>query len=114
MKTATVEPTITEGRKVSKLVFVNGSSSNLILHMQNYQYPEFTFEHILKVTDEAGVELEGLWKFGTYGGVRRGRLEFDMRKGLNYLDFHTTSMWCNGRRKNGRKYLISIVPVKPA
>ncbi len=109
MKTKAAQPVISEGQKISKTVGVNGKTHNLTLHMNLYTYPDFSFELIDKITNEKGIEVEGVWFWGTYGNNHRERLEFDTRKGPGYLTFLTVARWCNGRKKNGTKQLVDIV-----
>jgi hypothetical protein len=104
------EPVITTGRIVKQTVSFRGKSYNLNLHMLDYTYPEFSFEMIDKVTNDEGVELIGVWHWGTYGATHLESLEFETRKSQpDYLTMRTSGSWCNGRKKNGRKTLLDIV-----
>lgn len=110
MKRIAPEPIITKGRIVKQVVNFHGKSYSLNLHMLDYTYPDFSFEMIDKVTNDEGVELVGVWKWGTHGTLHIEKLEFETRKSCaDYLTMRTYDNWCNGRKKNGRKYLTDII-----
>lgn len=108
-KAKRIEPIVTEGSKINKVIEFDGKRYNLTLHMKLFTYPDFSFELIDYITNDKGNEVVGVWFWGTYGNNHVERLEFDTRKGDNYLNFHTSGTWCSGRKKNGRKRLVAIV-----
>jgi hypothetical protein len=112
MSKVSVEPVITPGQVISKTIRFQGKTLTLHLHMKLFTYPDFNFELVDYVTNENGVKVEGMWQWGSTGSLHQQPLEFDQRQGEGYLQFRTESSWCNGRKKNGRKYLAAIIEVK--
>lgn len=112
-KQVKVEPVITDGRKVTNVENFQGKNYTIVLHMKHYQYPDYDFELVGKVTNEAGVELRGVWFWGVQGNNHIEHLDFESRKDSpNYLKMCTSGHWCNGRVKNGRKTLVAIIEKK--
>lgn len=107
------EPVRTEGRRVERTVNILGKEHKLTLCMENLTYETHTSERVERVLNDKGNEVEGLWLWGTYGNLHAQPLEFDMRQGDGYLQFQAERSWCNGRAKNGRRYLRSIVEKQP-